>query len=69
MKGMDITFPLIPLSFLWVKLCKYYSHTKTSIFFKKLKKLKFDQLCSAEKLNFLDTYNLAAIPRGIEILT
>ena len=70
MKGMHIISPLIPLSFLWVKWFGYYSHSKSSIFFKKLKMLKIDQLCSAEKLNFSDTFfQMAVIPREIMILT
>ena len=44
--------------------------SKVKHFFKKLKMLKIDQLCSAEKLNFSNTFFLmAAILREIKILT
>ena len=70
MKGMDIIFQLIPLSFLWLKVIWILQPLKVKHFFKKLKMLKIDQLCSAEKLNFSDTFfQIAAIPREIWILT
>ena len=42
MKGMAITSPLVPLSYLW-EVIGYYSLSKSSIFFSK----RCDQLCSS----------------------
>ena len=68
MKGMDITSPLIPRLVFFGLSC--LQPLKGKHFFKKLKMLKFDQLGSAEKLNFLDTFfQMAAIPKEIVILT
>ena len=44
MKDMDIIFPLIPLSFLWVQWFGYYSLSKSSIFSKSWKCWKLTNL-------------------------
>ena len=67
MKGMYIIFPLIPLSFLWVKWFGYYSLSKLG---KMLKKLKIDQFRSAAELKIFDTFfQTTVILRPIGIIT
>ena len=56
MKSMGITFPLIlthtPLSFLWVKLFGYYSHSKSSIFSKSWKFWNLTNSAQRRSTNF-----------------